>query len=232
MEAMDSPQHPRLTVTRIIATALAAVTATLLASSLGVYGTVIGAAVVSVAITIGVDVYERSLRRTREMLTVDRFGRVEVEGSDLDPTFAAASGRRLSSRWLAGGAGALFIGLLLVVTLTELVIGKPLSSLWHHDASRATTVGSVVDPRRNSQVTTPPSSIVTVTPTPSVTVTAPVPTPTVTVTPQPTVTVTVTATPTPASTNSPVAPTSTPTPAASAPAPAASGQAEAATIRQ
>lgn len=183
MKAMDSPQHPRLTVTRIVATALAAVTATLLASSLGVYGTVIGAAVVSVVITIGVDVYERSLRRTREMLTVDRFGRVEVEGSDLDPDVAAARPGWLSSRWLAGGAGALFIGLLLVITLTELVIGKPLSSLWHHDASRATTVGSVVDPRRHSQVTPTPSSIVTVTPTPSVTVTAAVPTPTVTVTP-------------------------------------------------
>lgn len=229
---MDSPQHPRLTVTRIVATALAAVTATILASSLGVYGTVIGAAVVSVAITIGVDVYERSLRRTREMLTVDRFGRVDAEGSDLDPGVEADSARGRSSQWIAGGAGALFIGLLLVVTLTELVIGKPLSSLWHHDSSRGTTVGSVVDPRRTSLVSTTQTPTVTVTPTPSVTVTAAVPTPTVTVTPQPTVTVTVTATPTPASTQSAPAPGSTGTPAAGAAAPTVTNQAAAATIKQ
>jgi hypothetical protein len=53
-------------VAQIVATALAAVTAALLGSTLGVAGTVLGAGVASIVTTVGGEVYLRSLQRTRE----------------------------------------------------------------------------------------------------------------------------------------------------------------------
>jgi hypothetical protein len=55
----------RLSVVQIVGGALAALTAAIAASFLGVAGTVIGAAVMSVATTIGTDIYTHYLRRTR-----------------------------------------------------------------------------------------------------------------------------------------------------------------------
>ncbi|WIX81441.1 hypothetical protein QRX50_12105 [Amycolatopsis carbonis] len=51
---------------QIVATALAAVTAALLGSTLGVAGTVVGAGLASVITTVGAELYLRSLQRTRE----------------------------------------------------------------------------------------------------------------------------------------------------------------------
>ncbi|MEW2503494.1 hypothetical protein AB0878_23780 [Amycolatopsis sp. NPDC047767] len=51
---------------QVVATALAAVTAALLGSTLGVAGTVVGAGVASVITTVGAELYLRSLQRTRE----------------------------------------------------------------------------------------------------------------------------------------------------------------------
>ncbi|HKS45096.1 MAG TPA: hypothetical protein VJT49_08275 [Amycolatopsis sp.] len=51
---------------QVIASALAAVTAAFLGSTLGVEGTVAGAGIASVVTTIGSEVYLRSLRRTRD----------------------------------------------------------------------------------------------------------------------------------------------------------------------
>src|SRR3954447_12757717 len=53
-----------LSATQLVATALAAVTATVAASYLGVAGTVIGAAVASVVTVVGNAVYSHSLRST------------------------------------------------------------------------------------------------------------------------------------------------------------------------
>jgi cytoskeletal protein RodZ len=55
----------RLSVVQIAGGALAALTAAIAASFLGVAGTVIGAAVMSVATTVGTDIYTHYLRRTR-----------------------------------------------------------------------------------------------------------------------------------------------------------------------
>lgn len=51
---------------QVMAAALAAVTAAFVGSRLGVYGTVIGAGVISLATTIGGEIYLRSLDRTKE----------------------------------------------------------------------------------------------------------------------------------------------------------------------
>src|ERR1700712_727218 len=53
-----------LSATSLVATGLAAITATFAASYLGVAGTVIGAALFSVLTSVGKEVYDQSLRRT------------------------------------------------------------------------------------------------------------------------------------------------------------------------
>ncbi|GHF02506.1 hypothetical protein GCM10017786_39830 [Amycolatopsis deserti] len=54
-----------LSPAQVVASALAAVTAAFLGSTLGVAGTVIGAGIASIVTTVGGEVYLRSLRRTR-----------------------------------------------------------------------------------------------------------------------------------------------------------------------
>lgn len=51
---------------QVAAAALAAITAAFVGSSLGVYGTVLGAGIISIATTVGSEIYLRSLRRTKE----------------------------------------------------------------------------------------------------------------------------------------------------------------------
>lgn len=65
-------RRPRfeLSVTQLVATALAAITATIAASYLGVSGTVIGAALASVVSAVGNAVYGHSLRSTRDRVRV------------------------------------------------------------------------------------------------------------------------------------------------------------------
>lgn len=77
---------------QVIASALAAVTAAFLGSTLGVAGTVVGAGVASVVTTIGGEIYLRSLqrtrnaaRRTREVLTHVTDTRLRQETQYVEP---------------------------------------------------------------------------------------------------------------------------------------------------
>lgn len=65
-EEKDERQKSGLKPAQVVASALAAITAAFLGSTLGVGGTVAGAGIASVITTIGSEVYLRSLRRTRE----------------------------------------------------------------------------------------------------------------------------------------------------------------------
>src|SRR5882762_2389459 len=65
-ESRTPRTRPELSVTQIVASTLAAVTATIAASYFGVSGTVIGAALASVVTVVGNAVYSHSIRRTRE----------------------------------------------------------------------------------------------------------------------------------------------------------------------
>ncbi|MFE0460235.1 hypothetical protein ACFW1A_13410 [Kitasatospora sp. NPDC058965] len=57
-----------LSMAQVVASALAAVVGAVLASELGVYGTIIGAAVVSVGATVGSAVFHHAFKRTGEQL--------------------------------------------------------------------------------------------------------------------------------------------------------------------
>ncbi|MEV7682569.1 hypothetical protein AB0O64_29065 [Streptomyces sp. NPDC088341] len=85
-EGAAAPKGPRLelSVAQVAGSAVAAVAAAVLASRLGVYGTIIGAGVVSVVATCGGPVFQHMLRRTGEQLR-----EVTVQGRP--------GGRRLSA---------------------------------------------------------------------------------------------------------------------------------------
>ncbi|MGW0564884.1 hypothetical protein ACWDZ4_30870 [Streptomyces sp. NPDC003016] len=67
---VEEPKNPRLdlSVAQVAGSAVAAVVAAVLASQLGVYGTIIGAGVVSVVATSGGTVFQHLFRRTGEQL--------------------------------------------------------------------------------------------------------------------------------------------------------------------
>jgi hypothetical protein len=65
---MSRPGGLKLSTTQIVASLLATLTGALLASYLGVAGTLVGAAVGSLASTTGTEVYRYYLRRSQERL--------------------------------------------------------------------------------------------------------------------------------------------------------------------
>jgi hypothetical protein len=213
-----------LSATQLAATALAAITATVAASYLGVAGTVIGAAVASVVSAIGTAVYSHSLRstqaRVREVVPARAVRRPEPPGlhpsapltrADSDASECKPRSRE-RGRWhgVAIGSLALFVTVLTVVTGFEAVTGRPLSDLVRGDTGSGTSVFGTST--NNAAVEQPvPAPTVTKTVTPSVVVV----TPTVT---QTAPAVTETATPTATTTPSP---TDAPTPSSSAPPPSA-----------
>ena len=214
----DRPdERPRLqlSATQVIASALAATTATVAASYLGVAGTVIGAAVASVLTVVGNAVYSQTLRRTGERVrtAVPAAARFVPRGAVRPPDPVVRPHRTRSRRpWavFAAACAGVFIGVLAVVTAVELVAGRPLSDVVRGQSGSGTSLLGTVSTTTHS---TTPTPAVTVTVTPTV-VTS---TPTVTVTGTPvTKTATPTATVIPSSSTPPSA-TSSATPSSSAP---------------
>ncbi|TAM84348.1 MAG: hypothetical protein EPN43_12635 [Jatrophihabitans sp.] len=191
-EARRSPLgRVGLSSTQLVASALAAVTATVAASYLGVSGTVIGAAVASVLSVLGNAVYSHSLRQTGSRVR------------------AAVPAR---GRWVLGTCAAVFVGVLGVVTVVELAAGRPLSNLVHDSPGTGTTVFGA-DARPQAHGVPAPAL-----PTPTVTITAHVVTvtPTVTVTAPPVSSTVPAPSPSPSgSTGAPATPSPSPTPSAS-----------------
>lgn len=201
-DATPRPQL-QLSATQVIASALAAITATVAASYLGIAGTVIGAAVASVLTVVGNAVYSHSIRRTSD--------RVITTVRTAVPATARFASRPGPAPWrvrgparihrtrsvVAASCVGLFAGVLLVVTAVELVAGRPLSDVVRGKQGSGTSLLGG-DSGRSPRVT--PSRQPTVTVTPTV------------VTSTPTVTVTGTPVTTTASPTSTTAPTAAPTP--------------------
>ncbi len=198
-----------LSATQLVATALAAITATIAASYLGVTGTVIGAAVASVVSAVGNAVYGHSLRSTQARV---RPGTASASAEK--PTGEPRVDRRRRHPWrgIAIGSVAAFVAVLAVITGVEIVAGRPISDLVRGDSGSGTSVfgnaagsdagtGNGATPTVTTTVT--PSVVVT---TPTVTQTAPA----VTRTATPTVTETPPSTPTPSESATPSAASSQP----------------------
>ena len=211
-----------LSLPQVMGSALAATTAAVCSSWLGVAGTLIGAAIGSVVATVGGALYTHSLRQGREVVLrhVPYAGHGPADGvrppssyDDRDSTTNdTASGVMVAevlpedsgSAWgglpwariAVGSLVALLLGLG-ALTAVEKLTGQPISTVTGGSDRDGTTVGTVLGGSGKRSTTkndpTPTASIGTVTTSPTVTAT---PTPTVTQTPTPTVTETVTATPT------------------------------------
>lgn len=144
-----------LSITQIAGGALAAVTAAVAASFLGVAGTLIGAALGSVVSSVAAALYSTSLHRAA---TVSKVLVVRPAGSGTGPLEASAQdpaavppavGREpiagpIAAHWwdklrwgpVALVAGVLFVAAMAVVNLSELAIGHPLGN----SASSGTTL--------------------------------------------------------------------------------------------
>jgi len=147
-------------IIQLIAGAAAAATAALVASMLGVAGTVVGAALASAAITILAAIYDHSMRKAREKVLLGR--------NAVTPP-ASAGVQESVTREAAGGTGSgdddhyavttltteplrltedrgyrwghiavtalLIMGLAIAgITVLELATGRPISALWSDSA--------------------------------------------------------------------------------------------------
>ena len=194
-----SPSDPRrrleLSLTQVVAGALAAVSAAWAASTLGVAGTVIGAAVVSVTITVLSAVYQHGARRTAERLRALR--RAELAGDpaagaslaadddeelDLERTMVLPALDLEDERGYRWGRIALlslgvFLLAMAAVTVLELSTGRTLAcSAFGHDCEQRTTVTPGLPartlPRPTPSVTVQPSPTASATTSPSASSTA------------------------------------------------------------
>jgi hypothetical protein len=218
----------RIRISQVVAGALAAVTAALVGSTMGVAGTVVGAGLASVISTVGGAVYLKSIQRTKESVrtvrakVVGRSGGTTVLVSDEDPeepTGAEVEAvpaeapeeaersdqppRDRRRRWpaLVVTTVAAFALGMLAITGVEWLRGESLSG------DSGTTFGSIVAPRHGGG-DEHPSTPTTSTTTPTPTTTTPDPTATTAPTTPTTPTTTSTTPPTSDSSN----PTATTTP--------------------
>lgn len=138
-------------IVQVLAAALAAVTAALLGSTLGVAGTVVGAGLASVITTVCGELYLRSLQRTRdaalkarEVLTAQGRRRAvnpdDQETVRLKPLDGERPERKWKPRWLviAGISVAAFAVAILAITGFESVTGKAVGG------GTGTTIGKIV----------------------------------------------------------------------------------------
>lgn len=146
---------------QLTATVLAAVTGALLASSLGVVGTITGTAVASAASTLGTAVYRHYLGRTRERIrdvapVIVRQARWRPSAGtganaparvydqiDVVDVPVDRSGRRRVWRRYGVPALAAFVLVLACITGFELAAGKPISSLVWGKSGNGTSIGSL-----------------------------------------------------------------------------------------
>ncbi|WP_411284133.1 hypothetical protein [Lapillicoccus sp.] len=217
-----------LSVTQVLGSALAAVTAALAASFLGVAGTIIGALVGSLVATVGSAVYAHSLSTAGARLRIVRVVTTPGPAPAPCPAPVAPQTPRTSvperdqrarpTLWLRVVAGLVAGAALALggITLVEQVIGHPLSGA----ASSGTSIGNVV-------TLTTPHQVASVAPADrspgdsAVTTATPTIRPSEATTATGTATGTGTVTPSPTATTSPAAPPApSAPPALSAPPPA------------
>ncbi len=155
MRSNENPQSVQpesvsaLSITHILASALAAVTATFAASYFGVSGTIIGAALASVVTVIGNTLYSHSIQRTRERVrsvvplpTLGTVSKAVADPSPGDTTAASPPSPRLAIPWqrVAVGAAGLFMIVAAIVTGVEIAAGRPLHSIVHDHSGSGTSL--------------------------------------------------------------------------------------------
>ncbi|MGV9267120.1 hypothetical protein ACWDRR_20940 [Kitasatospora sp. NPDC003701] len=164
-----------LSVAQVAASALATVVGALLASELGVYGTILGAAVVSVGATTGGAVFQHIFRRTGEQLreAVDRTGPGpavnglrQVPDSDtrapvISPDWNAPQVVRARRRWTwksyAAMSALVFVLAMTPILAFELATGQPVSATVKGESGSGTSLGGTVAPKPSDPPAADPS---------------------------------------------------------------------------
>lgn len=146
---MAEGEKVRLSLTQIIGAALAAMVAAVAASFLGVYGTIIGAALMSVISTAGAVLYEQTVHRSKDKLNDLRNRREGSSGQNGSRGLwnRVRSRLRKPGWWKPVGAVSLavFAVALGTVTVIELGIGKSLTAVvTGQQSSGGTSIGTVV----------------------------------------------------------------------------------------
>ncbi|GHF74985.1 hypothetical protein GCM10018790_61030 [Kitasatospora xanthocidica] len=165
-----------LSVAQVVASALAAVVGALLASELGVYGTIMGAAVVSIGATTGGAVFQHVFRRTGEQLreavdrgpnqTVNTLRQVPAEpGEPAGPPVITAEWNepqvvRARRRWgwksYAVVSGLVFVLAMTPIVVFELATGQPVSATVKGESGNGTSFGGAVTPKSSRPQDAPP----------------------------------------------------------------------------
>jgi hypothetical protein len=187
---MNSPREPTkiqpkqeetkglgLSPTQVAAGAGASVTSTVIASTLGTAGTLIGAALASIVSTIAAALYAHSLNKGKEKITTVRIPRLNDqearEGTQvmtvlppvngpkelpehLDPRKGKRFDIKLDRRFwtkIALAAVGMFVLVMGIITGIELVGQKPVSSIvGNTETSRSTTIGAVTNSSSSSEI--------------------------------------------------------------------------------
>ncbi|MFE3327316.1 hypothetical protein [Streptomyces sp. NPDC059176] len=148
--AQEQEKRLDLSVAQVAGSALAAIAAAVLASQLGVYGTIVGAGVVSVVATCGGSVFQHLFRRTGEQIRdaagqprpgSRRVGAGSGQGRPAHGEFGAATthGTRVRGwKRSALAASVVFAVAMAGITAYELAVGRELGG------GAGTTVGSAV----------------------------------------------------------------------------------------
>src|SRR5215210_3918097 len=133
-----------LSVVQVLAGALASVSAAVVASTFGLAGTLIGAAVTSVVATVAGALYTRSLERARARIRIRRNPRTGTLERELVAPPAAP--RPISWGLVAGAAALVFVLAIGAVTAVELAARKPVASLLGRTVPEpgVTTVGTLL----------------------------------------------------------------------------------------
>ena len=180
-ETEEEPSAPErrvldLSVVQVVASTLAAVVGALMASLLGVHGTIVGAAVVSTSATTGAALFQHLFHRTGEGIR----GRMPVAGvprtpgeeraahrADAQEAFAPpedATGRKPRGwKTYALTTGLVFVLAMGVVTAAELIAGKPVAAVVRNEPGSGTSLGG-----GSTGATGTPSPSTSGTPTPAV----------------------------------------------------------------
>ncbi|MER5638747.1 hypothetical protein ABT095_17505 [Kitasatospora sp. NPDC002227] len=142
-----------LSLAQVAASALAAIVGAVLASELGVYGTIIGAAVVSVGATTGGAVFQHVFKRTGEQLrAVGQPAEPTPVGEWNEPRTLRAKRPRTWKTYTVVSA-LVFALAMTPILVVELATGKPVSALTGSSDDRGTSF----TPRQKS--TAPPSEV-------------------------------------------------------------------------
>ena len=162
---------------KIIAGTLAAVSAAVVGSFLGVAGTLAGAAVASLIGSVGTEIYERSLHRGAKKLQTLAPTFIKAPAAVGTPPVAAATeddlpshtlpshtlpegARKRQIRWgrVAMIASALFVLAMGSLTIFELVTGKSVASTVGNSSGGGTTIGSIVHGGKSASTPAPTPS--------------------------------------------------------------------------